>query len=117
MIIYILDIGEKFFLFGLVALLSKLPPFGGGAPWLGGAVVARKVHTLEVAGSNPALATNRRHSGRTHFYSPLIAETTVKPVVFAFKRSFLGRFFIAVDYVYDGRDNEPDSDRQNGFIL
>lgn len=71
MILYILDIGEKFFLFGLVALLFKIAVFRGGALRLGGAEEARKVHTLEVAGSNPALATSRRHSGRTHFYSPI----------------------------------------------
>ena len=95
MVLYILDIGEKFFLFGLVALLFKIAAFRGGALWLGGAEEARKVHTLEVAGSNPALATSRKHSGRTHIFLLLkIAETTVKPVVFAFKRSFLGRFLL-----------------------
>ena len=117
MVLYILGIGKKFFLFGLVALLFKIAAFRGGALWLGGAEEARKVHTLEVAGSNPASATNRRHSGELIFILPLIAETTDFAVVFAFKRSFLWRFFIAADYVYDGRDNGPDSDRQNGFIL
>lgn len=51
--------------------------FRGGALWLGGAVVARKVHTLEVAGSNPALATSRKHSGRTHFFSIDSAKASV----------------------------------------